>query len=1179
MNRIQWLVLLGILAIAAGVLVLLMGPAAPKNETPQPIPADNAAPTDNTEIASEPGVPEPIEQPIETANPAPALSPSLGTGHIHGTLRMADGSPVPTDITVTLLTYEDAADTNDPVTREIDRAANYADNAFDFPELAFGSYIIHAGNANYTQHASCTLTADRFEFETNLTLYPGGSISGRVMDGEGQPIPNARIFVAAYHIGGSVGEADRDRAIGSQVATAEDGQFAMPHLRRSTDNDSGYKLAVTAEGYALFTSEYIHAGTDGVELVLTSGGTAQGQLIRYDSREPLPGKSLHISSGIAVGDRIVETGPDGWFFAPALAAGDHKVELMDDELALMPETEQVTITPGREASDLLLLAATGGIVTGHVRDSESGRGIPNAEVQLSGQRARTDARGAYRFAGLKGGDYHVSVGEVIGYARFSDRNSPNRRITVSPGVEFDNVDFQLYRGLRVSGVVVDESGSPVPHADVTASTFGSNNQVNDSADADAQGRFSLVGFPPNSSVMIQAYKDELFAARENHRFDIENADLNGITIKMMVSTWVSGHVVDQSGIAVARMRLVARPPGQFEQSSSTRTRTDGSFVISRLLPGTYEIHLQNNGPISADALHTFTIAKGQKIEGLRLIYEAGDLTISGTVTDSNNQPIHPAAVVELSNIQRRALTDAEGHFTLTGLDDREYTLFAIDQENSTSDTQSVRPGANNIRFVIKEKAAIEGNVIDAGNGQAVTNFEIDDASDTNHRNSYDASRFQAVSHPEGRFTLQQVSLGSRTVLVKADGYALASVTVPDLQPGEIRSNILVRLEPEAHIEGRVADERGNPIGDARIYLGELPRNWQRDNRHRTTTDATGAFKLTEMNAGSHEIWAVHDYFIPASTQVTAAVGYPANALITLNSGGTIAGRITVAGRPVQAGRINANQRDNARGGTYNTRTNANGYYEIAGLPEGEYSTTAYAGPRSRKITAQVAKNMTTEVNVDFPNATGRIYGRVTGSNDQPLPGDKYFSAVITNADGLSENQRSAIASDGKYEFAAVPPGAVAITLRYNNKSHRSEFQIRDGQSVQHNIVVDEGSTIEVSVSGVDNDADEVSVAAITGEVDLDALAQNFLIEFTAMQSSSDIVHLGAPHPNQMVESSRIRNGRATLTGLEPGDYTILVLRVDAALEGDIEAQLATLQFLSKYIIVEKNVIVPLRFNF
>src|SRR5690606_31243011 len=142
-----------------------------------------------------------------------------------------------------------------------------------------GTYILFAENPDLTQNSSATLTADRPEMQRTLTLYPGGAISGRVENEAGDPIPDARVYVAAYDIAGSRTHANRVRALGSQTESDETGAFTVRHLRRSGSGDQGYKLAVSAEGYALSVSDYIHSGTEDVLLVVRPGSSAYGQLV------------------------------------------------------------------------------------------------------------------------------------------------------------------------------------------------------------------------------------------------------------------------------------------------------------------------------------------------------------------------------------------------------------------------------------------------------------------------------------------------------------------------------------------------------------------------------------------------------------------------------------------------------------------------------------------------------------------------------------------------------------------------------------------------------------------------------------------------------------------------------------------------------------------------------------
>jgi hypothetical protein len=218
-------------SVGAALLVLVAGggywylssqPDSPIAPTSVDTVAD--APTNPETLAptaAEPDASEPVA--------STPIVRTQGRGRIHGTIRMHDGTSVPRDVVVELVQYAETEGVPDPETEPVATTPIADDDTFAFEDLPMGSYILFAENPDLTQNSSATLTADRPEMQRTLTLYPGGAITGRVENEAGDPIPDARVYVAAYDIAGSRTNANRVRALGSQTESDE-----PAHLRSAT---------------------------------------------------------------------------------------------------------------------------------------------------------------------------------------------------------------------------------------------------------------------------------------------------------------------------------------------------------------------------------------------------------------------------------------------------------------------------------------------------------------------------------------------------------------------------------------------------------------------------------------------------------------------------------------------------------------------------------------------------------------------------------------------------------------------------------------------------------------------------------------------------------------------------------------------------------------------------------
>lgn len=108
-----------------------------------------------------------------------------------------------------------------------------------------------------------------------------------------------------------------------------------------------------------------------------------------------------------------------------------------------------------------------GIIEGSVRDSLSGRPIPEAALILMGPgggRTTSGAAGSFRFTGLRPGAYTVTVRKA-GYVDSGYREGPSGRVAVKSG-EVALLTIELTPAGALEGCVTGEDGKPLSGATV-----------------------------------------------------------------------------------------------------------------------------------------------------------------------------------------------------------------------------------------------------------------------------------------------------------------------------------------------------------------------------------------------------------------------------------------------------------------------------------------------------------------------------------------------------------------------------------------------------------------------------------------------------------------------------------------------------------------------------------------
>jgi hypothetical protein len=377
--------------------------------------------------------------------------------------------------------------------------------------------------------------------------------------------------------------------------------------------------------------------------------------------------------------RIPET-PAGSFrltpFAPAFK--------FDDRTALGQPGKLVTIVSGEAIEGIDLSLRRGGVITGKVTDSAD-RPVVEERVTLTAineqgkqhgfdqtrwESGQTDDRGVYRIFGVPEGRYIASVGEPPrqpgpGIAHYPMTFHPGVTdeskatiIELAAGAEATGVDIPLGRPATVymaSGRIVEaETGKPVPSVSCGYGLLydGRGISVIDwvGKRSDAQGNFRLQGLTPNHYAVFLIKDSETEYYSDVTAFDITDADVSGLEIKVRRGSSINGvAVVEGLPDRDAAERQAALRIHAFISSTNigaplskpSKIEPDGSFRIVGLRPGKINFSLGGFPPpkgllltrVERDGVEqpggSFDIATGEQVSGVRLVITYGAGVIRG----------------------------------------------------------------------------------------------------------------------------------------------------------------------------------------------------------------------------------------------------------------------------------------------------------------------------------------------------------------------------------------------------------------------------------------------------------------------------------------------------------------------------------------------------------------------
>ncbi len=727
---------------------------------------------------------------------------------------------------------------------------------------------------------------------------------------------------------------------------------------------------------------------------------------------------------------------------------------------------------------------------------------------------------------------------MLGYLHGESRE--DKKVNVQLGKTTPDIDFPMKYGLLVRGRVVDEDGNPIEFAHVSSSPMTDNGEGEDTNTGE-DGTFEHRGYSGNQKIMITATKAGYSAAPVGP-LEIGETDLNGVEIVMGSGSSIAGVVVDATGNPMKQASVTAEPVsnGEQAQAQSASLDADGKFKIQGLMAATYRIRVRPYNSYSnrgAQAGTEVTVGEGEHKTGIKVVYEeAGGLTISGRVTNSAGEPLRNASInaqLDRGRGYGYANTDEDGTYTISGLEEGAYRVYAYHGEYTHQNKEGVQAGTANVNFVLTGRGTIEGRVVSARTGQPVTKFQVGSfGGKINLATPAMYGNLTAFMDPDGNFKLNNVEAGDGYVAVTAEGYAPSQQPVTGVREGATVSGILFKLDPGATIDGLVTDSSGQPVSGARIYLGGAPRDqWRMDREMVATSGADGTFEITSLGPDTTMVSAVHSDFAPGSELVTVTPGGTSQVTIRLGGGGTIQGRVTVAGQPASGQRVYV-QRQNTGGQPQYGETGADGTYTIKGIPEGDVIVVVNLrqgdSNRSANQAAIVAEDQVTVVDFDFAGGNATIEGYVT-MGGQPVPQGQ-VSVSVTGATGAVENFSSQVDGNGFYRIEGMTAGAATLRVAY--QASENEWQTRtvqvnavDGRVVQQDVDVNAGATIAGTVSGASQEG-RTFVVIVSGKMQITTIDQSFW-----MANQQLVVG------NAMVQP----DGSFRVGGLSPGDYTVVAV--------------------------------------
>jgi protocatechuate 3,4-dioxygenase beta subunit len=565
---------------------------------------------------------------------------------------------------------------------------------------------------------------------------------------------------------------------------------------------------------------------------------------------------------------------------------------------------------------------------------------------------------------------------------------------------------------------------------------------------------------------------------------------SGLVDFLPVAGAVAGRVTDSAGHGIAGVWVNASPEDPNQNGHAATTRADGSYTVTGLAAGSYQVCFYGQAAHGASATGYLdecyddqppyysgtpvTVSLGQTRAGIDAELAAAG-AITGQVTDPSGAAVPDISVAASGGQWGFGYSDSTGQYAITGLTPGSYTL-CFDGSYNVSDaapygytnscvgdlglTVDVVTGQATAVNGIVEKAGAVGGTVTGDNGP-VPGVWVD---------VYDSSGRQLTSTgtgDDGSYQLTGLAPGEVTVCFDptytAGGYkrtcygaqAGGSGSPITITAGQL-SKADVQLSQGASITGTITDASGAPISGVLVSA----YSWTSYEGYYSQTDESGSYTLSGLSADDYRVC-----FDPSYAEGPAAGGYAMQCYdhqpsmetadpVTVESAGSVTVDAVLSSGAAITGRLTGSD-GAALGGAYiyaydpesgqyavASSDYEDGSYRLPGLAAGDYSICFDAvNVRQPAVTGYLnecyddgngalvhvtADTVTTGIDAELAVAAG-ITGRVTDSAGNGL---SFISVETYGVDGSYLGPGDFTDESGRYQVTGLP--ATAVVVCFNN---------------------------------------------------------------------------------------------------------------------------------------------------
>jgi len=497
----------------------------------------------------------------------------------------------------------------------------------------------------------------------------------------------------------------------------------------------------------------------------------------------------------------------GRFMFEAIEPGIFQISAAAGPLLAGP----IRCTSSDAARPLVIRLEAGVSATVTVSD-EAGAAIPGAHIEAHGvATGDTDARGRATLGPLRPGWIDIAVHAA---GRAAGSQSVNLD---APGAHAE-IAVTLYRGVPVSGRIVDEHRQPIAGARIAVISAPPSFHGEQIA-SDDRGEFAVAALV-RGVYTLDVTADGYVPARNT--VTVDRSAVHGVEIAMTAGGTITGIVVDTDHRAVAFATIIAWPRGRTTQTTGD---AGGNFELRGIATGNISVAAVT--PAGQRGSATVRLSAAADTPDIEIVID-GVGTIAGTVVDDHGAALPGIGVTAYVDYSHRssgagggsryghAITDGAGRFVITGLADMSYLVHTSRRDRQPASwpppgSVFARTGDRDVRLSLLPGGRLTGRLVDqTGTPVDAARVGVADSSTASGRDGV----FDIRDIPPGRHDVRSLIGGAWTV-------ARQEIEVRSGETTDLGTLTVARDRPGRTLTGRVVDPTGAPLGNVRVDLGVI----------------------------------------------------------------------------------------------------------------------------------------------------------------------------------------------------------------------------------------------------------------------------------------------------------------------------------------------------------------------